>query len=73
MIGESGTGKEVVANEIHQLRSRPEDPYESVNCGALTERLLECELYGRAKGGFTGTSGGQGWLFQNLQWRYRLT
>lgn len=64
LLGETGTGKELIARAVHLTSQRASGPFVRVNCGALTESLLESELFGHVRGSFTGAVGNRTGRFE---------
>jgi two-component system response regulator AtoC len=64
LLGETGVGKEVFAEQVHRLSARADKPFVRLNCGALTESLLESELFGYERGAFTGADAPKQGLFE---------
>jgi len=67
LSGESGTGKEVLARAIHAESQRSRNPFLAINCGAIPENLIESELFGHARGAFTGASKSRAGLFEQAE------
>ena len=64
LIGESGSGKELAARAVHEHSARAERPFVAINCGAIAHSLIEAELFGYAKGSFTGAARDHAGVFE---------
>ena len=64
ILGETGVGKEMIAAAVHRLSRRGTGPFVRVNCGALSESLLESELFGHVRGAYTGAVGNRTGRFE---------
>jgi len=63
IVGETGVGKDIIARAVHEESSRKSEPFLAINCGAITESLLQSELFGHLPGSYTGASSGSKGIF----------